>query len=82
MEPDRKKSRFGIRLKIKELLNTINLIGLTLGGIGGVIYFLNANTINGTFPITSSLPLTIIWGALIGFLLADILYQSIKKRKK
>ena len=82
METDRKKSRFGIRIKIKELLNTINLIGLTLGGIGGVIYFLNADTINGTFPITSSLLLTILWGALIGFLLADILYQSIKKRKK
>ena len=82
METDRKKSRFGIRIKIKELLNTINLIGLTLGGIGGVIYFLNADTINGTFPITSSLLLTIIWGALIGFLLADILYQSIKKRKQ
>ena len=82
MEPVKNKSRFGIRIKIKELLNTINLIGLTLGGIGGVIYFLNADTINGTFPITSSLLLTILWGALIGFLLADILYQSIKKRKK
>jgi len=82
MEPVKNKSRFGIRIKIKELLNTINLIGLTLGGIGGVIYFLNADTINGTFPITSSLFLTILWGALIGFLLADILYQSIKKRKK
>jgi Mg/Co/Ni transporter MgtE len=82
MEPYKKKSRFGIRIKIKELLNTINLIGLALGGIGGVIYFLNADTINGTFPITSSLFLTILWGALIGFLLADILYQSIKKIKK
>lgn len=82
MEPYKKKSRFGIRIKIKELLNTINLIGLILGGIGGVIYFLNVDTINGTFPITSSLFLTILWGALIGFLLADILYQSIKKRKK
>ena len=82
MEPDNKKSRFGIRIKIKELLNTINLIGIVLGSIGGVIYFLNADTINGTFPITSSLFLTILWGALIGFLLADILYQSIKKRHK
>jgi|GEM_PF-2031833 len=82
MEPVKNKSRFGIRIKIKELLNTINLIGLTLGGIGGVIYFLNADTIHGTFPITSSLFLTILWGALIGFLLADILYQSTKKRKK
>ena len=82
MEPEKKKSRFGIRIKIKELLNTINLIGIVLGGIGGVIYFLNADTINGTFPITSNLYLTILWGALIGFLLADILYQSTKKRKK
>jgi len=82
MDSDKRKSRFGIRIKIKELLNTINLIGIVLGGIGGVIYFLNADTINGTFPITSNLYLTILWGALIGFLLADILYQSIKKRKK
>ena len=82
MEEGKRKSRFGIRIKIKELLNPINLIGIVLGGIGGVIYFLNANTVNGTTPITSSLGLTILWGALIGFLLADILYQSIKKRKK
>jgi Mg/Co/Ni transporter MgtE len=82
MEQDKKKSRFGIRIKIKELLNTINLIGIVLGGIGGVIYFLNADTVHGTFPIRSNLYLTILWGALIGFLLADILYQSIKKRKK
>jgi uncharacterized membrane protein YraQ (UPF0718 family) len=82
MEPEKKKSRFGIRIKIKELLNTINLIGIVLGGIGGVIYFLNADTIHGITPITSNIYLTILWGALIGFLLADILYQSIKKRKK
>lgn len=82
MEPEKKKSRFGIRIKIKELLNPINLIGVVLGGLGGVLYFLNADTIDGTFPITSNLYLTILWGALIGFLLADILYQSTKKRKK
>ena len=82
MESNQKKSHFGIRKKLRELLNTINLIGIVLGGIGGVIYFINADTITGTSPITSSLLLTIIWGALIGFLLADILYQSIKKRHK
>ncbi|MDP4240947.1 MAG: hypothetical protein Q8904_15895 [Bacteroidota bacterium] len=82
METDKKKSRFGIRLKIKELLNPINLIGLLLGGIAGVIYYLNADTLSGSSPISSSLSFTIIWGALIGFLLADILYQSIKKRHK
>jgi hypothetical protein len=82
MEPHNKRSRFGLRKKIKELLNTFNLIGIALGGIGGVLYFMNANTLSGTFPISSSLSLTILWGALIGFLLADIIYQSFKKRHK
>jgi len=83
MEPDQKnKSRFGIRKKIKELLNTINLIGMALGGIAGIIYYINSDNGIGLFPITSNPFLTVIWGALIGFLLADIFYQSIKKRHK
>ena len=83
MESDqKKKSHFGIRKKIKELLNTINLIGIALGGIAGIIYYIESDNDNGLFPITSSPILTTLWGALIGFLLADILYQSIKKRHK
>lgn len=83
MESDqKKKSRFGIRKKIKELLNTINLIGIALGGIAGIIYYIESDNDYGLFPITSSPILTTLWGALIGFLLADILYQSIKKRHK
>lgn len=80
---DNKKSHFGIRKKIKELLNTINLIGIALGGIAGFIYYITADdSVSVSSPITSSPILTVIWGALIGFLLADILYQSIKKRDK
>ena len=83
MKSEKNKSHFGIRKKIKELLNTINLIGIALGGIGGFIFYIKTDsTISGSFPITSSPVSSVIWGALIGFLLADILYQSIKKRGK
>jgi hypothetical protein len=83
MKPEKDKPHFGIRKKIKELLNTFNLIGLALGGIGGFIFYINTDTtVTGSFPITSSPISSVIWGALIGFLLADILYQSFKKRHK
>lgn len=83
MEPGKNKSGFGIRKKIKEFLNTFNLIGIALGGIGGFIFYINTdNSATGAFPISSNPISSIIWGALIGFLIADILYQSFKKKHK
>jgi hypothetical protein len=81
MENQDKKPRFGLRSKIKELLNPINLIGLVVGALAGVAYYklFGSSPTNG--PISSSLYLTILWGALIGFLITDIIYQSFKKRK-
>ncbi len=81
MENQDKKPKIGLRNKIKELLSPINLIGLALGALGGFIYYKQIGCTSGNCPITSNAYLTILWGALIGFLLADILNQSLKKRK-
>lgn len=81
MENQDKKPRFGLRNKIKELLNPINLIGLVIGALAGFAYYslFGSSSTNG--PISSNPYLTILWGALIGFLITDIIYQSFKKRK-
>ncbi|NWJ49634.1 MAG: hypothetical protein HXX14_02105 [Bacteroidetes bacterium] len=81
MDNQDKKPRFGLRKKIKELLSPINLVGLAIGAIAGFVYYrlFGSSPTNG--PISSSPYLTILWGALIGFLITDIAYQSFKKRK-
>jgi hypothetical protein len=81
MENQDKKPRFGLREKLKELLSTINLIGLGIGALAGLVYYILFGSSSTNGPIASSPYLTILWGGLIGFLIADIAYQSFKKRK-
>lgn len=81
MKTQDKKPRFGLRNKIKELLSPINLIGLAVGALGGFAYFSLFGSSSENSPISSNPYLTVLWGALIGFLITDIAYQSFKKRK-
>lgn len=81
MENQDKKSRFGLRKKLKELVNPINLIGLVIGALAGFGYYTLFGSTSVNAPISSNPYLTILWGGLIGFLITDIAYQSLKKRK-
>jgi hypothetical protein len=81
MENQDKKPRLGLRNKLKELINPINLSGIVVGALAGFIYFKQIGCLSGDCPITSKAYLTILWGALIGFLIADIISQSLKKKK-
>ncbi len=62
--------------KIKKSLSTRNarknLIGAIAGAIGGYLYYRYVGCLTGGCAITSSPYMSILWGAAMGFLLADI----------
>ena len=56
----------------------LQIIGTILGGIAGFIYYYKVGCVSGTCPLTSNPWLSIIWGALMGYLLISLF---ITKRK-
>jgi hypothetical protein len=53
--------------------NTLkNLAGLALGAVAGFIYYRTVGCSSGGCAITSNPYMTILWGGLLGYLLADM----------
>ncbi len=50
----------------------ISILGIVLGTFGGYLYYYFIGCTSGTCPITSNPYRMMIYGALIGFLVADI----------
>jgi hypothetical protein len=73
VEPD---SENKLLLKIKTNLssrNTLkNLAGFAIGALGGFIYYKTIGCSSGSCAITSNPYMSILWGGLLGYLLADI----------
>lgn len=65
-ETNEKKSRF------KFSLSKANRIGLALGLIGGYLYYRFVGCVSGTCPITSNPWISMLWGAMIGYLASDM----------
>ncbi len=60
--------------------NTIkNLIGLLVGVIGGYLYYHFVGCTSGGCAITSNPYMSILWGGLMGYLLADVFKLKDKK---
>ena len=53
--------------------NWLYLAGALLGGVGGYLYWYYIGCSTGTCPITASPTMSVIWGALMGGLLFNIL---------
>ncbi|MBK6962398.1 MAG: hypothetical protein IPH20_00320 [Bacteroidales bacterium] len=70
------KSENTLLLKVKTYLssrNTLkNLAGFALGAVGGFIYYKTIGCSTGSCAITSNPYMSILWGGLLGYLLADI----------
>jgi len=64
---------------MKEFLKKyiIKIIAILLGGIGGFSYYYFIGCASGTCPITSNPYISIIYGAVLGYLFSDIF----KKKK-
>lgn len=63
-----------IRLKMKTFIrkHMLGLIGMVVGAVAGYAYYFFIGCASGTCPITSNPFISVIYGALLGFLLFDI----------
>ena len=59
---------------MKHLLkkHLLKIIGLLAGGIGGFLYYHFVGCTSGTCPITSNPYISVLYGALMGYLLFDL----------
>jgi hypothetical protein len=56
-----------------------SILGIVLGAIAGYIYYIKIGCVSGTCPLTSNPYMSILWGAVIGYFIADLI--PIKKKK-
>ncbi len=59
------------------IIPPLTLIGILVGAIGGYIYYIEIGCASGTCPLTSNPYMSILWGAVMGYLLGDMF----KKKK-
>jgi hypothetical protein len=50
----------------------LKITGLSVGAIGGVVYYHFVGCASGTCPITSNPYISVLYGALLGYLLFDM----------
>ncbi|MGC8864416.1 MAG: DUF6132 family protein [Bacteroidales bacterium] len=65
--------------KLRLLILTL---GVLIGAVGGYLYYIKIGCNSGSCPITSNPWMSIIWGAIMGYLLADLVPVSKKKESK
>lgn len=60
----------------------VSLIGLVVGAVGGYIYYIEIGCNSGSCAITSNPFMSVIWGAVIGYLVFDIFRKKPKPVSK
>jgi len=68
---------------MKHLLkkHLLKIIGLLAGGIGGFLYYHFVGCASGLCPITSNPYISVLYGALMGYLLFDMFRKKEPKTK-
>ncbi len=70
-----------IRKIMSKFKNSIpQIIGFVLGGLAGFIYYYKVGCASGTCPIKSNPWLMTLWGAIMGYLIIDILSPIVNKQ--
>lgn len=57
----------------------LKIVGVIVGALGGYIYYVKVGCLSGTCPITSDPTNSMLYGALMGFLLFSLFTKSPKK---
>ena len=61
-----------LKSKFLGMFSPRSLIGLLIGAIGGWVYYIEIGCTSGTCPLTSNPYTSILWGAVIGYLVGDL----------
>ena len=71
-------------MNIKKIIGSkrLQIISLLLGAVVGLVYWKFVGCKSGTCPIKSVWYWTMLWGAVIGYLIGDITNDIIQKRVK
>lgn len=69
---NKKEIKNSFKQRLLNILPVPAMIGIVVGAIGGWIYYIEIGCNSGTCPLTSNPYLSILWGALIGYLLGDM----------
>ena len=79
---ENQKRKF-IKRKFWGKIPVFSTIGLLLGILGGYLYyyFIGCNAA-GSCPITSNPNMSMVWGAILGYLLFDLFIPSEKKKNQ
>ena len=66
---------------MKKLLSKywLKIAGVLVGALGGYIYYVKVGCLSGTCPITSDPTNSMLYGALMGYLLFSLFTKSPKK---
>jgi len=64
--------------KILVIIPLVSIIGIVVGAIGGYIYYIKIGCASGSCPLTSNPYISILWGAVMGYLIGDIFRKKPK----
>jgi hypothetical protein len=76
------KSNRSFKDRFFSIIPLISLIGLVVGAIGGYVYYIEIGCNSGSCAITSNPFMSVIWGAVIGYLVFDIFRKKPKPVSK
>jgi hypothetical protein len=71
-----------MKSKIFRIIPITAMIGIMAGAIGGFIYYWQVGCVSGTCPLTSNPYLTLLWGAVMGYLIGDMFTKKKPVEKK
>ena len=59
----------------------LKIVGILVGALGGYIYYVKVGCMSGTCPITSNPTNSMLYGALMGYLLFGLFKKNPKNEK-
>jgi hypothetical protein len=70
-----------VKMKLKLKGSVYQIIGVVIGAIAGYVYYTKVGCISGTCAITSNPYMSILWGAIMGYLVSNIFKSKPKQVK-